>query len=86
MSSNFSHSIYAELSNVAVCSIDDAAEYLRHFDHQKEFGPCLGIKRSERYMRALHFGLNPPETVILVIRRFQETCPHIENKYKTKCH
>ncbi|XP_010889917.1 DNA polymerase delta subunit 4 [Esox lucius] len=36
---------------------------LRQFDQDWQFGPCTGISRLERWERASHHGLNPPEEI-----------------------
>lgn len=33
---------------------------LAQFDGEREFGPCLGITRMERWERAEKYGCNPP--------------------------
>ncbi|KAK3586410.1 hypothetical protein CHS0354_013114 [Potamilus streckersoni] len=36
---------------------------LKQFDLTLEFGPCIGVTRLERWMRAEKHGLNPPKDV-----------------------
>ncbi|KAI8080354.1 DNA polymerase delta, subunit 4-domain-containing protein [Thamnidium elegans] len=36
---------------------------LRSFDLNYKYGPCVGIKRIDRWERANNLGLNPPESV-----------------------
>lgn len=60
--------------------MEEAVKHLNDFDLRYEFGPCLALTRSERYHRALRFGLNPPKSVIDVIERFRLSNPCIEEK------
>ncbi|XP_033747520.1 DNA polymerase delta subunit 4-like [Pecten maximus] len=48
-------------------------DFLREFDMNLEFGPCIGITRLERWERAHKHGLQPPpEVKELVIRHFDD--------------
>jgi hypothetical protein len=38
-------------------------DYLRSFDFNSAYGPCLGISRMQRWQRAHAAGLNPPTAV-----------------------
>eukprot|EP00244_Chara_vulgaris_P009578 TRINITY_DN4111_c0_g1_i1.p1 TRINITY_DN4111_c0_g1~~TRINITY_DN4111_c0_g1_i1.p1 ORF type:complete len:149 (-),score=11.62 TRINITY_DN4111_c0_g1_i1:180-626(-) len=47
---------------------DDAETFLRQFDLNMAYGPCLGMTRMERWQRAKTLGLNPPEYVRDLLR------------------
>uniref|UniRef100_A0A8C4N1X1 DNA polymerase delta subunit 4 n=1 Tax=Eptatretus burgeri TaxID=7764 RepID=A0A8C4N1X1_EPTBU len=38
-------------------------QVLHTFDLNYEFGPCLGISRMQRWDRAVHLGLTPPQHI-----------------------
>lgn len=38
----------------------DIDRLLAQFDGEREFGPCLGITRMERWVRADKYGCDPP--------------------------
>lgn len=40
---------------------------LRYFDVSSQYGPCIGIARMKRWMRANKLGLNPPIEVLAVL-------------------
>ncbi|XP_056657200.1 DNA polymerase delta subunit 4-like isoform X1 [Monodelphis domestica] len=42
-------------------------EILRQFDLDLQFGPCTGITRLQRWERAEHLGLDPPQEVLKVL-------------------
>ncbi|EDQ91825.1 uncharacterized protein MONBRDRAFT_5881 [Monosiga brevicollis MX1] len=42
-------------------------QYLRQFDLDMTFGPCVGVSRRERWERADAFGLNPPKAVLRLL-------------------
>ncbi|KAL7585040.1 uncharacterized protein LOC111921207 [Lactuca sativa] len=44
-------------------SDDGREEVLRQFDMNMAYGPCVGMKRMDRWKRAAMLGLNPPEDV-----------------------
>ncbi|NWR64462.1 DPOD4 polymerase, partial [Bucorvus abyssinicus] len=39
-------------------------EMLRRFDLSREYGPCTGITRLQRWERAQALGLSPPRPVL----------------------
>ena len=41
---------------------------LLEFDLNIKYGPAYGVSRSDRYERAVKFGLNPPEEILEYIR------------------
>ncbi|CEP15516.1 hypothetical protein [Parasitella parasitica] len=43
--------------------LDETDKLLRAFDLNYDFGPCVGIKRLDRWERAQKLGLNPPANV-----------------------
>lgn len=47
--------------------LDDTDKLLRDFDLNYAYGPCVGIKRIDRWERAESLGLNPPEVVKKVL-------------------
>ncbi|PWA38151.1 polymerase delta 4 [Artemisia annua] len=42
---------------------DANEEVLRQFDMNMVYGPCVGMKRMDRWNRASSLGLNPPENI-----------------------
>ena len=48
---------------------DDLEETLRQFDMDMHYGPCLGLKRLERWERAHRMGMKPPIQVKEIIER-----------------
>lgn len=50
---------------------------LRHFDVSSQFGPCVGIDRKKRWMRAQRLGLAPPIEVLAVM--LHEEANGVEN-------
>ncbi|KVI07320.1 DNA polymerase delta subunit 4 [Cynara cardunculus var. scolymus] len=42
---------------------DATEEVLRQFDMNMAYGPCVGMKRMDRWERAASLGLNPPKDV-----------------------
>ncbi|EPE07575.1 dna polymerase delta subunit [Ophiostoma piceae UAMH 11346] len=50
---------------------------LRHFDVSSQFGPCVGIERKKRWMRAQRLGLAPPIEVLAVM--LHEEAEGVEN-------
>jgi DNA polymerase delta subunit 4 len=40
---------------------------LREFDLSSQFGPCIGIARHKRWMRAKRLGMEPPLEVLAVL-------------------
>ena len=51
----------------------EALEYLKRFDLDMRYGPCLGITRMQRYTRAISLNIQPkPDPLIpIVIERFE---------------
>ncbi|CAK7264755.1 hypothetical protein SEPCBS119000_001157 [Sporothrix epigloea] len=47
--------------------LDLGEKVLRHFDVSSQYGPCVGITRKSRWMRAQRFGLAPPIEVLAVM-------------------
>eukprot|EP00043_Microstomoeca_roanoka_P015808 m.158627 g.158627 ORF g.158627 m.158627 type:complete len:173 (+) comp16335_c8_seq3:169-687(+) len=58
-------------------ALEQHLKVLRSFDLDPDFGPCIGISRMERWVRAQAFGLDPPENV----RRILEEHPN-DNEYQ----
>ena len=57
---------------------NEVHQILRMFDLSYEYGPCVGVTRSERWERAQALGLNPPPEVkfhfpVLTVVPFAET-------------
>ncbi|CAK7212998.1 hypothetical protein SCUCBS95973_001650 [Sporothrix curviconia] len=47
--------------------LDMGEKVLRHFDVSSQYGPCVGITRKRRWMRAQRLGLAPPIEVLAVM-------------------
>ncbi|KAL3629097.1 hypothetical protein CASFOL_026319 [Castilleja foliolosa] len=47
---------------------DEKEEVLRQFDLNMAYGPCLGMRRLDRWNRAKAWGLNPPKEVENLLR------------------
>ncbi|OAC98352.1 hypothetical protein MUCCIDRAFT_115268 [Mucor lusitanicus CBS 277.49] len=43
--------------------LDETDKLLRAFDLNYAFGPCVGIKRLDRWERAYNLGLDPPTSI-----------------------
>ncbi|KAI9271058.1 DNA polymerase delta, subunit 4-domain-containing protein [Helicostylum pulchrum] len=43
--------------------LGETDKMLRAFDLNYKYGPCVGMKRIDRWERAKNLGLNPPESV-----------------------
>ena len=41
---------------------------LRKFDLDSRFGPCRGVSREQRWLRATNLGLNPPHHIFQLIK------------------
>ena len=48
-------------------SASEQAMLLRDFDLKSKFGPCLGLSRKARWLRAQHHSLEPPKLVMSVL-------------------
>ncbi|SZF05391.1 unnamed protein product [Blumeria hordei] len=46
---------------------------LRLFDTSSQYGPCIGISRSARWLRANRLGLSPPIEVLAVLLKGADT-------------
>ena len=46
-----------------------AGKVLRRFDLASKYGPCVGITRMERWIRARDLGLDPPASVCDILAR-----------------
>ncbi|CAN8311832.1 unnamed protein product [Cochlearia groenlandica] len=51
-------------------------EMLRQFDMNIAYGPCLGMRRIDRWERALRLGMNPPNEIqrLLNADKVQQEC------------
>ncbi|KAF4584380.1 DNA polymerase delta subunit 4 [Ophiocordyceps camponoti-floridani] len=47
--------------------LDTYEKVLRYFDVSSQYGPCIGIGRMKRWLRADGLGLNPPIEVLAVL-------------------
>lgn len=47
--------------------LDLGEQVLRYFDVSSQFGPCVGITRKKRWLRAHRLGLSPPIEVLAVL-------------------
>ncbi|QDZ24266.1 hypothetical protein HOP50_13g68020 [Chloropicon primus] len=47
--------------------VNCVGEVLRRFDLCSKFGPCLGITRHDRWLRAFGLGLDPPRAVLDIL-------------------
>ena len=43
---------------------EDLINTLRAFDLDINYGPCVGLRRKDRWQRAKYFNLNPPQNII----------------------
>jgi DNA polymerase delta subunit 4 len=50
-------------------SLPDHERALRRFDHDRRFGPAIGMTRSERWQRAAALGLEPPPEVLELLQK-----------------
>ncbi|OBT65669.1 hypothetical protein VE03_05589 [Pseudogymnoascus sp. 23342-1-I1] len=52
---------------------------LRHFDMSSQYGPCVGIPRRKRWLRAHRLGLAPPiEALAVLVKEDKKGTPGIE--------
>ncbi|RCI14442.1 hypothetical protein L249_6140 [Ophiocordyceps polyrhachis-furcata BCC 54312] len=49
--------------------VDMCEKVLRYFDVSSQYGPCIGISRRKRWLRAHRLGLDPPIEVLAVLVR-----------------
>ncbi|CAO2832643.1 unnamed protein product [Amaranthus hypochondriacus] len=47
---------------------DQNEEVLRQFDMNMVYGPCIGMNRLDRWIRASKLGLNPPKEVETILK------------------
>ncbi|XP_065889814.1 DNA polymerase delta subunit 4-like [Dysidea avara] len=45
---------------------------LKSFDHNPDFGPCIGITRLQRWNRAKDMQLDPPQEVLNILTKHPE--------------
>ncbi|KAJ5645185.1 hypothetical protein N7507_011196 [Penicillium longicatenatum] len=45
---------------------------LRNFDQSSQYGPCIGMNRTQRWRRAQKLGLNPPIEVLTVLLKGED--------------
>jgi len=61
---------YTEIRNTSICppfhqkSLGVNEKILRHFDLSGQYGPCIGMSRTDRWKRASNLGMNPPLEVL----------------------
>ncbi|CAG8571789.1 8336_t:CDS:2, partial [Racocetra fulgida] len=53
----------SDKSDIQNETITEAEKVLQAFDLNYKYGPCVGLKRLDRWERARKFGLNPPTEV-----------------------
>jgi len=58
---------------------EEEAEILRAFDHAEKFGPCVGITRLVRWLRAERHGLDPPARVKEILESIDDDDPAHES-------
>jgi len=64
---------------VASNADEEEAEILRAFDHAEKFGPCVGITRLVRWLRAERHGLDPPTRVKEILESIDDDDPAHES-------
>ncbi|PHH88896.1 hypothetical protein CDD83_6908 [Cordyceps sp. RAO-2017] len=47
--------------------LDVSQKVLRYFDVSSQYGPCIGMSRTKRWLRAERLGLNPPIEVLAAL-------------------
>ncbi|XP_071732023.1 uncharacterized protein [Rutidosis leptorrhynchoides] len=53
---------------------DANEEVLRQFDMNMSYGPCVGMKRIDRWNRAVKLGMNPPKDVHRLLTSDSKVC------------
>jgi len=48
--------------------VNDTEQVLCQFDMDQRYGPCIGLDRESRWLRAKSLGMDPPEEVLVRIR------------------
>lgn len=70
----------AAMTHTVQMSQAEQDEILKNFDLNYVYGPCRGISRRDRYLRALKYQLNPaPEHLVLKILEDQKDEPRVQN-------
>ncbi|KAI5864415.1 DNA polymerase delta, subunit 4-domain-containing protein [Durotheca rogersii] len=52
--------------------LDVGEKVLRYWDVSSQYGPCVGMTRTKRWLRAHRLGLDPPLEVLAVLLREEE--------------
>ncbi|KAK7329640.1 hypothetical protein VNO77_23812 [Canavalia gladiata] len=55
---------------------------LRQFDMDMTYGPCIGLTRLERWERASKMGLNPPQSIKILLQCLNVPSECLWNKLK----
>lgn len=67
------------LLDYLVRNSEKAVNYLKAFDLDARYGPCMGISRLDRYNRAKMLNLNPPESVRQLLEQMADSPEFQEN-------
>ncbi|KAI7896355.1 DNA polymerase delta, subunit 4-domain-containing protein [Mucor mucedo] len=64
--------------------LDETDKMLRAFDLNYAYGPCVGIKRIDRWERARQLGLNPPPIIkdILINDQTNKNAESLFNQFR----
>ncbi|RDA94892.1 hypothetical protein CP533_4329 [Ophiocordyceps camponoti-saundersi (nom. inval.)] len=59
--------------------VEMCEKVLRYFDVSSQYGPCVGISRRKRWLRADRLGLNPPiEVLAVLVKEEAKGCKALE--------
>lgn len=50
-------------------NVNDDEILLRLFDMNQEYGPCTGVTRKQRWLRAQKFNKNPPQNIMDMLKK-----------------
>lgn len=67
--------------NASWAHLTDDECLLRKFDMNQKYGPCQGITRRARWLRAQKFGENPPQYIWDLLQKMPTGGKRVEGEY-----
>jgi len=71
--------IYTPMEDAPLTPAD--IKLLIKFDQNATYGPCIGLSRKDRWLRAEGFGLEPPTEVMALLSHVLDDSPHNVNVF-----